>query len=54
MMTPVRRLWHTLTGIGADSSPGRRGTLILARRLLAVAVMLGAWLVLRVSATARR
>jgi hypothetical protein len=50
-------LTMTLTGIGADSRSGRRGHLTLARRLLAVAVMLGggilgAWLVLRVSATA--
>jgi uncharacterized membrane protein YoaK (UPF0700 family) len=50
-------LTMTLTGIGADSRSGQRGNLTLARRLLAVAVMLGggilgAWLVLQVSATA--
>jgi uncharacterized membrane protein YoaK (UPF0700 family) len=50
-------LTMTLTGIGADYRSGRRGNFTLARRLLAVAVMLGggilgAWLVLRVSATA--
>jgi uncharacterized membrane protein YoaK (UPF0700 family) len=50
-------LTMTLTGIGADYRSGQRGNLTLARRLLAVAVMLGggilgAWLVLRVSATA--
>jgi uncharacterized membrane protein YoaK (UPF0700 family) len=50
-------LTMTLTGIGADSRSGQRGHLMLARRLLAVIVMLGggilgAWLVLRVSATA--
>jgi uncharacterized membrane protein YoaK (UPF0700 family) len=50
-------LTMTLTGIGADYRSGRRGALLLGRRLLAVAVMLGggvlgAWLVLQVSATA--
>ncbi|HEY6789479.1 MAG TPA: YoaK family protein [Trebonia sp.] len=50
-------LTMTLTGIGADSRSGQRGNLALARRLLAVAIMLGggilgAWLVLQVSATA--
>ncbi|HEX3961892.1 MAG TPA: YoaK family protein [Trebonia sp.] len=50
-------LTMTLTGIGADLRSGRRGNLTLARRLLAVAIMLGggvlgAWLVLQVSATA--
>ena len=50
-------LTMTLTGIGADSRSGQRGNLALARRLLAVAVMLGggilgAWLVLQVSTTA--
>ncbi|MCW2934277.1 MAG: conserved rane protein of unknown function [Actinomycetia bacterium] len=50
-------LTMTLTGIGADLRSGRRGNLSLARRLLAVAIMLGggvlgAWLVLQVSATA--
>jgi uncharacterized membrane protein YoaK (UPF0700 family) len=49
-------LTMTLTGIGADHPSGRREHLALGRRLLAVAVMLGggilgAWLVLRVSAT---
>lgn len=50
-------LTMTLTGIGADSRSGHRGRVALARRLLAVATMLagavlGAWLVLSVSATA--
>ena len=50
-------LTMTLTGIGADPSTGRRGHVTLARRLLAVAVMLaggvlGAWLCLSVSAVA--
>jgi uncharacterized membrane protein YoaK (UPF0700 family) len=50
-------LTMTLTGIGADPSAGHRGHVTLARRLLAVAVMLaggvlGAWLCLNVSAVA--
>jgi uncharacterized membrane protein YoaK (UPF0700 family) len=50
-------LTMTLTGIGADSRSGHRGRVALARRLLAVATMLtgavlGAWLVLSVSAAA--
>lgn len=50
-------LTMTLTGIGADSRSGHRGHVTLARRVLAVLTMLagavlGAWLVLSVSATA--
>jgi uncharacterized membrane protein YoaK (UPF0700 family) len=50
-------LTMTLTGIGADARAGRQATVMLARRLLAVAVMLGgatlgAWLVLQVSVPA--
>jgi uncharacterized membrane protein YoaK (UPF0700 family) len=50
-------LTRTLTGIGADSRAGRRGHVLLARRVLAVAVMiggaiLGAFLVLQVASTA--
>jgi uncharacterized membrane protein YoaK (UPF0700 family) len=50
-------LTMTLTGIGADPHTGRRSHVTLARRLLAVATMLGggilgAWLVLQVSAVA--
>ena len=50
-------LTMTLTGIGADPRSGQRGHVTLARRLLAVVTMLagavlGAWLVLSVSATA--
>jgi uncharacterized membrane protein YoaK (UPF0700 family) len=50
-------LTMTLTGIGADKRTGRRGHVTLGRRLLAVATMLGggilgAWLVLQVSAVA--
>jgi uncharacterized membrane protein YoaK (UPF0700 family) len=50
-------LTMTLTGIGADSSTGRRSHVLLTRRLLAVATMLaggilGGWLVLQVSAVA--
>jgi uncharacterized membrane protein YoaK (UPF0700 family) len=50
-------LTMTLTGIGADSRTGQRARVTLARRLLAVALMLaggvlGAWLVLTVSAVA--
>lgn len=48
-------LTMTLTGIGADARTGRRAHVTLSRRLLAVATMLaggilGAWLVLQVSA----
>jgi uncharacterized membrane protein YoaK (UPF0700 family) len=50
-------LTMTLTGIGADARAGRRGHVMLGRRLLAIATMLGggilgAWLVLQVSAVA--
>ncbi len=50
-------LTMTLTGIGADPRAGHRGHVTLVRRLLVVATMaagavLGAWLVLHVSATA--
>jgi uncharacterized membrane protein YoaK (UPF0700 family) len=50
-------LTMTLTGIGADSRTGHRGHVTLTRRLLAVITMLvggivGAWLVLNVSAVA--
>ena len=50
-------LTMTLTGIGSDPRSGHRGHVTLARRLLAVALMLGggalgAWLVLHVSAIA--
>jgi uncharacterized membrane protein YoaK (UPF0700 family) len=50
-------LTMTLTGIGADPRTGHRGHLTLIRRVLAVATMLGggilgAWLVLQVSAVA--
>jgi uncharacterized membrane protein YoaK (UPF0700 family) len=50
-------LTMTLTGIGADPRSGHRGHVTLARRLLAVALMLGggalgAWLVMHVSAIA--
>jgi uncharacterized membrane protein YoaK (UPF0700 family) len=50
-------LTMTLTGIGADLRAGRRGRVTLVRRVLVVATMLvggivGAWLVLNVSAVA--